>query len=246
MKLFFLYVRNKLLSASFRFMGRLQCLCRAATVLSRPPLLSGQAKARQMMALKITSVPTINIIEPFAEGKEPVYALADETQTYFEIGQRLKSALSVAPLAPEKKAPHPLKKALQWMRANSIILVNAGSLVGTTVVTSLLGFVYWWLAARAFPPAVVGFASAAISAMTLLGTFALLGLGTLLLGELPQQRGREASLISTAVLLVGGVGGLLGLVFAVAAPHISADFRVLGASIGNCMLFALGVSLTAI
>jgi len=132
------------------------------------------------------------------------------------------------------------------MQVNSIILVNAGSLVGTTVVTSLLGFVYWWLAAREFSPEVVGFASAAISAMTLLGTFALLGLGTLLLGELPQQRGREASLISTALILVGGVGALLGLAFAVAAPHISADFGVLGAGIGNCALFAFGVSLTAI
>ena len=158
----------------------------------------------------------------------------------------MKSALPVAPLVPEKKISHLLKKALQWMQVNSIILVNAGSLVGTTVVTSLLGFVYWWLAAREFPPEVVGFASAAISAMTLLGMFALLGLGTLLLGELPRQRGREASLISTALILVGGVGGLLGLAFAVAAPHISADFGALGASAGNCALFAFGVSLTAI
>jgi O-antigen/teichoic acid export membrane protein len=132
------------------------------------------------------------------------------------------------------------------MQVNSIILVNAGSLVGTTAVTSLFGFIYWWLAARAFPPAVVGLASAAISAMTLLGTFALLGMGTLLLGELPKQRGREASLISTALILVGGVGGILGLAFAIAAPRISADFQVLSASIGNCALFALGVSLTAI
>src|SRR6202521_4157716 len=158
----------------------------------------------------------------------------------------MKGALPAAPLVPEKKAPHLLKKAFQLMQANSIILVNAGSLVGTTAVTSLLGFVYWWLAAREFSPEVVGLASAAISAMTLLGTFALLGLGTLLLGELPQRRGREASLISTALILVGGVGALLGLAFAVAMPHISANFRGLGAGIGDCALFAFGVSLTAI
>src|SRR5947207_15483674 len=102
----------------------------------------------------------------------------------------MKSALPVAPLVPEKKISHLLKKAFQWMQVNSIILVNAGSLVGTTAVTSLLGFVYWWLAARALPPAIVGLASAAISAMTLFGTFALLGLGTLLPGGLRHQRGR--------------------------------------------------------
>src|SRR5947207_15239006 len=116
----------------------------------------------------------------------------------------MKTTVPTAPVVPGKKIQHLLKKALQWVQVNSIILLNAGSLVGTTAVTSLLGFVYWWLAARAFPPAIVGFASAAISAMTLLGTFALWGRGTLLLGELPQQRGRESSRSSTALILVAG------------------------------------------
>jgi O-antigen/teichoic acid export membrane protein len=139
-----------------------------------------------------------------------------------------------------------MKKMLQWAKTNSIILVNAGSLVGTTAVTSVLGFVYWWVAARQFPPEAVGLASATISAMMLLGTFAILGLGTLLIGELSRQRGKEASLISAALILVGGVGGCLGIVFAVVAPYLSADFQVLRASIGNIALFAIGVSLTAI
>ena len=158
----------------------------------------------------------------------------------------MKTTVPTAPVVPGKKIQHLLKKALQWLQVDSIILVNAGSLVGTTAVTSVLGFVYWWLAARQFPPEAVGFASAAISAMTLLGTFAMLGLGTLLLGELPRQRGREASLISAALILVGAVGGLLGLAFAVGASHVSTGFQSLGASIENSALFALGVSLTAI
>src|SRR5438132_14361150 len=107
----------------------------------------------------------------------------------------MKSIIPITPVVLRKKIPHLLKKAFQWVQVNSIILVNAGSLVGTTAVTSMLGFVYWWLAARQYPPEAVGFASAAISAMTLLGTFAMLGLGTLLLGELPQQLGRGSSLI---------------------------------------------------
>src|SRR6266566_6720119 len=158
----------------------------------------------------------------------------------------MKTTVPTAPVLPGKKIPHLLKKAPQWVQVNSIILVNAGSLVGTTAVTSVLGFVYWWLAARQFPPEAVGFASAAISAMTLLGSVAIVGLGTLLLGELPQQRGREASLISAALILVGAVGGLLGLAFAVAVSHVSTGFQPLGASIENSALFALGVSLTAI
>jgi len=82
--------------------------------------------------------------------------------------------------------------------------------------------------------------------MTLLGTFGILGLGTLLVGELPRQRGKEASLISAALIVVGGVGGGLGAIFAAVAVYLSPDFQVLRASIENIALFAVGVSLTAI
>src|SRR5947209_3866426 len=126
------------------------------------------------------------------------------------------------------------------------MVVNAGSLVGTTAVTSVFGFAYWWLAARAFPPETVGFASAAISAMMLLATICILGLGTLLVGELPRQPGKEASLISTALIAVGGIGGVIGVLFACAAPFISTNLRALGASVQDVALFAIGVSLTAI
>lgn len=132
-----------------------------------------------------------------------------------------------------------------WLGTYQVILANAGSLVGTTVVTSGLGFIYWWLAARQFPPEAVGFGSAAISAMMLLGNVSVLGLGTLLIGELPRQPGKEASLISTALLVAGLVGGGLGLIFAITAPWISADLSALAENTGSISLFALGVSLTA-
>lgn len=134
----------------------------------------------------------------------------------------------------------------RWIKTNSAILVNAGSLIATTGVNAVLGFVYWWLVARQFLPEAVGLASAAVSAMTLLGTVSILGLGTLLLGELPRQPGKEASLISAALILVGGVGACSGILFAIIAPFISADFQVLRASIQNIALFATGVGLTAI
>ncbi|MFN2199238.1 MAG: hypothetical protein ACK2UW_24180, partial [Anaerolineales bacterium] len=55
------------------------------------------------------------------------------------------------------------------INTNRVILSNAGTLVGTQAVTSGLGFIYWWVAARLFAVDAVGFASAAISAMMLLG-----------------------------------------------------------------------------
>jgi O-antigen/teichoic acid export membrane protein len=133
-----------------------------------------------------------------------------------------------------------------WIKTNSVILVNAGSLIGTTVATGVLGFAFWWVAARQFPPHAVGLASAAISAMLLLGAIFILGLGTLLIGELPKRPGKEGSLISAALILVGGVGLCGGVVFALVAPLVSADFQAFRANIGGILLFATGVSLTTI
>lgn len=126
------------------------------------------------------------------------------------------------------------------------MLFNASSLVGTAAVTSLLGFVYWWLAARHFAPATVGLASALISAMMLLGNLCIFGMGTLLIGELPRQPGRAAALISGALLVVGGVGVCSGILFAIVAPLLTSNFYGLANTAGNVVLFAIGVSLTAI
>jgi O-antigen/teichoic acid export membrane protein len=135
---------------------------------------------------------------------------------------------------------------IQWIKTNFVILINAGSLISTTAVTSVLGFAYWWIAARSFSPETVGLASAAISAMMLLGTVCILGLGTLLIGELPRQPGKEGPLISAALIVVGAAGGCAGVVFALVAPFVAADFQVLRAGIEDILLFAIGVSLTAI
>jgi O-antigen/teichoic acid export membrane protein len=130
--------------------------------------------------------------------------------------------------------------------ANRDLLFNASSMIGATVITAGLGFVYWWLAARQFPQAAVGFASALISAMGLLGSLGMLGLGTLLIGELPRRRGQGAALISTALLVAGGVSVLLGLLFVGIAPLVSPEFASLAGDVGAALLFPAGVALTAV
>lgn len=134
----------------------------------------------------------------------------------------------------------------QWIKTNGVMLFNAGSLVATFIVKSGLGFAYWWVAARQFSPEAVGFASAAISGMTLLGTLCMLGAGTLLIRELPRQRGKEAELLITALLMVGAIGGCIGLLFAFTMPFLSADLNPLRASAQSVTFFAVGVSLATI
>lgn len=139
-----------------------------------------------------------------------------------------------------------MSKLLLWVKGNSTIIVNAGSLIGTTAVTSLLGFVYWWIAARRCSPEAVGISSAAVSAMMLLGNFSIMGMGTLLITELPRQPGRAKSLVSTALLIVGMIGCAVGLLFALLAPYISSSFAPLRANPLTIAFFSLGVGTTAI
>jgi O-antigen/teichoic acid export membrane protein len=139
----------------------------------------------------------------------------------------------------------PLTAVSGGWRKHRDLLDGASSLAATTGVTSLLGFAYWAVAARLFPLRAVGYGSAAVSAMSLIALVGMLGLGTVLIGELPRRKPR-AGLVSAA-LLASGLGSLvLGLAFAMLAPHISVHFHNMSRTPGQAALFIAGVVLTAI
>lgn len=133
---------------------------------------------------------------------------------------------------------------LQLLANNRVILSNAISLIGTLVVTSGLGFAFWWIVARRFELADAGLASASISAMMLLGTVGMMGMGTLLIGELSRRPKMKISLISTALLIAGGCSAILGLGFALIAARVSPKFAILASGWVNTLLFVTGVSAT--
>lgn len=131
-------------------------------------------------------------------------------------------------------------------RTNRVFLLNFSSLVGTTLTTSGLGFFYWWFAARLFTKEAVGLASALTSSMMLIMTIGVLGLGTLLIGELPRRPERSSSLIMTALIIVGSVSFILGIGIAIVASALSPEFQFLSSNILYLLLFAAGVGLSAI
>ena len=95
------------------------------------------------------------------------------------------------------------------------IVRNAASLWGTTIVTSLFGFAYWFVAARMVPARAVGVASAVQSAAQFLSFFCVLGLSTLLISELSNDKSNRRSLMLTAAtgsglfaLVVSGIVGV--------------------------------------
>jgi O-antigen/teichoic acid export membrane protein len=141
-------------------------------------------------------------------------------------------------------AATPRNRLQRVVKRNGDLLSNSGALMATSVLTSLLGFVYWWVAARSFSPDAVGAASAAISAMTLIGTLGMFGMGTLLISELPKAKSGQWSLISTCVTAaaaVSAVGGLLYVCVALVIPGLNSS---LGSPLGVVLLL-VAISLNA-
>lgn len=124
------------------------------------------------------------------------------------------------------------------------LLTNASSLFGSAAVTAMLGYVYWWVAARNFPPEAVGLASAVISGMTLLATLATGGFGTLLIGEVARDRAQASSLIATSLTVVGIASGLLGLLTVLVVPLVVPSWPRLTDDPLGLLVFVLGLCLT--
>jgi O-antigen/teichoic acid export membrane protein len=150
---------------------------------------------------------------------------------------------------PRSTGPEPPRRrggVTTALRGHVDLFLNAGSLIATTAITSLFGFAYWWVAARTASPAAVGQASAAVSAMTLIGTIGMFGMGTMLISDLSSMRGRKWELISTCLLVAGGAATVGGLVY-VALAHLAIPGlrSALGGTAGTVLL-VVGIALNAI
>ena len=141
-----------------------------------------------------------------------------------------------------------LDSILSWARSIGALTVigNVSSLSATALVTSGLGFVFWSVTARVAPPAAVGLAAAAVSASTLLATMSMLGLGTLLIGEIAADGPKQGSLLTTSLLVVVVFGSLLGLAFAMVGPAFVQELQPLRGGWPSVSLFALAAGSTAV
>jgi O-antigen/teichoic acid export membrane protein len=88
------------------------------------------------------------------------------------------------------------------VKAKDPLVMNSMYMTAATVVTSLLGYVFWTVAARMYPASAVGEAGAGISAMAFASLVGALGGSMAVLAELPgKSRPREWSATVTAPLV---------------------------------------------
>ena len=134
---------------------------------------------------------------------------------------------------------------IQKLRGHLDLFLNAGSLMATTAITSLFGFIYWWVAARTAPAEAVGQASAAVSAMTLIGTIGMFGMGTMLISDLPGIKGHKWDLISTCLLVAGSAATVGGLIYVALAHLAIPGLRDALGSTPATILLVVGIALNA-
>lgn len=126
---------------------------------------------------------------------------------------------------------------------------TALSLVTSTLVTSVLGLMFWTVAARLYPPGKVGIDSALISAMVTLSSLCQLNLNNAILRFLPQIRRHIGRRIVQAYASATGATLVVGLLFVLVAPIVSSRYRFLShdhlltvafvAALGAWTVFAL-------
>ena len=133
------------------------------------------------------------------------------------IGRTEKNAPLVSPPSElaedarrEHSRPSTFARMFDAVRPHLSMFTNASLLGLGTGVGSVLGFAYWWVAARAFAPEAVGYAAAALSLINFLSHVGEVGLGALLIGDIHRFQHRSGALVAGALVVSGGCSLLLG------------------------------------
>lgn len=118
---------------------------------------------------------------------------------------------------------------------------TAYSLMAATVLTSVLGIGFWVVAARLYPPEVVGWDGALIASMMALSTIAQLNLLAAIDRFLPRMGTKTARVVVVAYALSGIAALILGIGFVLLVPHFVADLQVLRTSPPVAAAFVLAM-----
>ena len=141
---------------------------------------------------------------------------------------------------------HPPGLARGWQRLRSLreqsLFRNSVYIMGTTAVTSLLGFGFWLVAARTLSATEVGRSAALISAMLFVSVFTNLGLGQVFVSRLASRGpGREWSITVTTGIVLAALASLVGgAIAAVLLPTLIPALKG-GLSHATFVLLPLGV-----
>jgi O-antigen/teichoic acid export membrane protein len=117
------------------------------------------------------------------------------------------------------------------------LAMSSALLIMATLITGLLGYVYWTLAARSFDARTVGYAAALVAAMTMVSAVGGLGAGHGMAYILPHAGERWGVIVSSALATVAAVSTALALAFAGIAALLGIQLGELVESPTNLVMF---------
>lgn len=106
------------------------------------------------------------------------------------------------------------------------LLKNSIHLILTTFLTSALGFLFWYIAARFYPSAQVGLASAAISSMNLMVMFSLLGFNISLIRFLPNSPKKE-TIMNSCFTLAFMMSIIISIIYLISLDYVAPSLSFL-------------------
>ncbi|MDB5651869.1 MAG: polysaccharide biosynthesis protein [Hyphomicrobiales bacterium] len=114
-----------------------------------------------------------------------------------------------------------------------------------TIASAGLGFVFWWLAARLFPPETIGRASALFAVMGLIAMISEAGLGTVLVGEIVRHHDKKRGLVAAACVVGPIFAAVLSAIFMFTAEQWEGSAHLIdGVFVGS--MFVAGCALTSL
>lgn len=132
--------------------------------------------------------------------------------------------------------------APRWrLRRSDPMLRNGYALVLNVGLTTVLGVLFWIVAARTYSAADVGRGSALVSALILLSNLSQLGMVNGLVRFLPTAGNRSGRLVAHGYAVSGGLAVLLGFGFTLLAPWLSPQLAFLHGSFLASLAFAAAV-----
>ena len=120
------------------------------------------------------------------------------------------------------------------------------ALISNSLLTSILGVVYWLIAAHVMGRADLGTGSSLLSALWAVSALAQLNYARALPGLLPRARSGATRLVARVYIRVIALSIVLGLAFAIVAPHISRNFGYTSGVPAFLILFAVSVPLYSV
>ena len=134
------------------------------------------------------------------------------------------ASLTTSSAAPVSRIP--LLQKIQDAVKSAPLLANGYAMVVSTGLTSVFGVVFWMAATHFYDQRQVGLAATLIAAMTTIGYFGQLNLGTVLNRFLPRAGAGASALIVKAYVAAGLCSGVLALAFSQGVGLIAAPLEI--------------------